>query len=75
MSPTDLAQRFLPVVVGARVGDAMGSPTEGLSAEEIRERFGWVDAFTGDGTDDSLMATKRSSLASFSMSAMVTSTR
>ncbi len=57
MSSTDLAQRFLPVVVGARVGDAMGTPTEGLSAEEIRERFGWVDAFTGDGTDDSLMAT------------------
>lgn len=54
---TELARRFLPVVVGARVGDAMGAPTEGLSGEEIGKRFGWVDGFTGDGTDDSLMAT------------------
>lgn len=53
----ELARRFLPVVIGARVGDAMGAPTEGLSAEDIAERFGWVDGFTGDGTDDSLMAT------------------
>jgi ADP-ribosylglycohydrolase len=35
----------------------MGAPMEGLSAEDIAERFGWVDGFTGDGTDDSLMAT------------------
>lgn len=52
----DLSRRFLPVVVGARVGDAMGSTTEGLSHGNIDERFGWVDGFTGDGTDDSLMA-------------------
>jgi ADP-ribosylglycohydrolase len=35
----------------------MGAPTEGLSSEDIAHRFGWVDGFTGDGTDDSLMAT------------------
>jgi ADP-ribosylglycohydrolase len=52
----DLARRFLPVVVGARVGDAMGAPTEGMTAEAIVERFGRVDTFSGDGTDDSLMA-------------------
>jgi ADP-ribosylglycohydrolase len=52
----ELARRFLPVVVGARVGDAMGAPVEGLVAEDIERRFGWVDTFTGDGTDDSLMA-------------------
>jgi ADP-ribosylglycohydrolase len=52
----ELTRRFLPVVVGARVGDAMGAPVEGLSSEEIRVRFGWVDGFSGDGTDDSLMA-------------------
>ncbi len=52
----ELADRFLAVVVGARVGDAMGAPTEGMSAEEIASRLGWVDRFTGDGTDDSLMA-------------------
>jgi ADP-ribosylglycohydrolase len=56
MPGMELARRFLPVVVGARVGDAMGAPTEGLSPEAIAERFGWVDTFTGDGTDDSLMA-------------------
>lgn len=56
-STEELARRFLPVVVGARVGDAMGAPSEGLSFEEIRARFGWIDEFTGDGTDDSLMAT------------------
>lgn len=52
----DLAQRFLPVIVGARVGDAMGTPTEGMSFDEIRKEFGWVNDFSGDGTDDSLMA-------------------
>lgn len=53
----ELARRFLPVVIGARVGDAMGAPTEGMSHEDISRRFGWVDDFAGDGTDDSLMAT------------------
>jgi ADP-ribosylglycohydrolase len=52
----ELDERFLAVVIGARVGDAMGSTTEGLSPEEIEARFGWVDDFAGDGTDDSLMA-------------------
>ncbi len=52
----ELARRFLPVVVGARAGDAMGTPTEGMTFETIRDRFGWVDGFTGDGTDDSLLA-------------------
>ena len=55
--PDELTSRFLPVVVGARVGDAMGAPTEGLEPAEIDDRFGWVSDFAGDGTDDSLMAT------------------
>lgn len=53
----ELVRRFLPVVVGARVGDAMGAPSEGMSAEDITARFGWIDTFAGEGTDDSLMAT------------------
>jgi ADP-ribosylglycohydrolase len=53
----ELSERFLPVVIGARVGDAMGAPTEGMAPDAIRSRFGWVDGFAGDGTDDSLMAT------------------
>jgi ADP-ribosylglycohydrolase len=55
--PDELSRCFLPVVVAARVGDAMGEPTEGLEPGEIKDRFGWVDEFSGDGTDDSLMAT------------------
>jgi ADP-ribosylglycohydrolase len=55
--PDELTTRFLAVVIGARVGDAMGTPTEGLEPAEIAERFGWVNDFVGDGTDDSLMAT------------------
>ena len=52
----DVVARYQGVVIGARVGDAMGTPTEGLSAVEINSRFGWVTEFEGDGTDDSLMA-------------------
>lgn len=37
------------------IGDAMGTPTELLEPEEIERRFGWVDTFEGDGTDDSIM--------------------
>lgn len=55
--PDELTSRFLPVVIGARVGDAMGTPTERLEPSEIADRFGWVSDFAGDGTDDSLMAT------------------
>lgn len=53
----ELTRRFLCVVIGARVGDAMGAPTEGMEPYEIKERFGWVSDFAGYGTDDSLMAT------------------
>ena len=37
------------------IGDAMGTQTEHLEAEEIERRFGWADAVEGDGTDDSIM--------------------
>jgi ADP-ribosylglycohydrolase len=49
-------ERFLNVVLSARVGDAMGTPTEGLTADDIHEKFGWVSTYEGDGTDDSMMA-------------------
>ena len=57
LSEQAMRSRFLNVVVAARVGDAMGSPTEGMSVDLILERFGWVSTFSGQGTDDSLMAT------------------
>lgn len=37
------------------VGDAMGTPTENLEPEEIERRFGWLESFEGDGTDDTVM--------------------
>jgi ADP-ribosylglycohydrolase len=52
-----LHKRFLNVVVASRVGDAMGTPTEGLTSEQVDSHLGWVREFRGDGTDDSLMAT------------------
>jgi ADP-ribosylglycohydrolase len=56
MDGGDLSDRILAVLVGARVGDAMGAPTEGMDAGEIERRYGWVAEFAGSGTDDSLMA-------------------
>ena len=38
-------------LLGGLIGDAMGSPTEGMEPEAIEERFGWVDDFDGTGTD------------------------
>ena len=37
------------------VGDAMGTPTENLEPDQIKDRFGWVESFEGDGTDDTIM--------------------
>src|SRR5580692_6573515 len=37
------------------IGDAMGTPTENLEPAEIEQRFGWVDSFEGDGTDDTIL--------------------
>jgi len=51
-----IQQRFFNIVVASRVGDAMGTPTEGLSPEQVESEFGWLADFAGDGTDDSLMA-------------------
>lgn len=56
MNGGELSDRILAVLVGARVGDAMGSPTEGMDAGEIDRCYGWVAEFDGAGTDDSLMA-------------------
>jgi ADP-ribosylglycohydrolase len=56
MDRGDLTDRILAVLIGARVGDAMGAPTEGMEADEIERRYGWVSDFAGSGTDDSLMA-------------------
>jgi len=56
---TDAANRFethvLACLAFGVIGDAMGTPTENLEPAEIEQRFGWVDWFEGDGTDDTIM--------------------
>ncbi|MGG5821343.1 ADP-ribosylglycohydrolase family protein [Falsiroseomonas sp. HW251] len=37
------------------VGDAMGTPSENLTADTIAARFGRIETFTGTGTDDTIM--------------------
>lgn len=42
-------------LLGGLIGDAMGTPTENKEPEEIEARFGWVEDFSEDGTDDSIL--------------------
>lgn len=50
-----LFDKVLGCLLGGVIGDAMGTPTENLSFDEIQQRFGWVQTFSGDGTDDSIL--------------------
>lgn len=50
-----LFDKVLGCLLGGVIGDAMGTPTEKLTHEEIQQRFGWVSTFSGDGTDDSML--------------------
>jgi ADP-ribosylglycohydrolase len=52
-----LGARAEGCLLGALVGDAVGSLTEGLSYEEIGERFGWVHdpVEEASGSDDSYL--------------------
>jgi ADP-ribosylglycohydrolase len=56
---SDISSRFerhaLACLAFGVIGDAMGTPTENLEPAEIEKRFGWVDTFEGDGTDDTIM--------------------
>lgn len=54
-SLSKLERHALACLAFGVIGDAMGSPTELLEPDEIERRFGWVDTFEGDGTDDSIM--------------------
>jgi len=51
----DLADRAFGCLAGGVIGDAMGTPTENLEPDDIERRYGWLDDFEGDGTDDSIM--------------------
>jgi hypothetical protein len=37
------------------IGDAMGTPSENLEPADIEQRFGWVESFEGNGTDDTIL--------------------
>ncbi len=42
-------------LLGGLIGDAMGTPTENMEPAAIAQKYGWVDDFDGDGTDDSIL--------------------
>jgi len=57
----DIRHRFRGAILGLAIGDALGMPVEGLSPDEIRQRFGRVTDFlpspygdlnAGEWTDD-----------------------
>src|SRR5882724_2884507 len=50
-----LESRAFGCLIFGVIGDAMGTPTENLEPEQIEAKFGWVESFEGDGTDDSIM--------------------
>jgi len=58
-----MRSKFAGCLLGVAIGDSLGMPVEGLSAEEIKERFGRVEDFlpspdgfpAGEYTDDTEM--------------------
>ncbi len=47
--------KALGCLLGGLIGDAMGTPTEGKDYRVIKDTLGWVDDFSTDGTDDTVM--------------------
>jgi ADP-ribosylglycohydrolase len=54
-TPSRFETHVLACLAFGVIGDAMGTPTENLQPAEIAQRYGWVDSFEGDGTDDTIM--------------------
>lgn len=55
MSRESILSKAHSCLLGGLIGDAMGTPTENLEPDAIAEKYGWVDDFSGDGTDDSIL--------------------
>lgn len=53
-----LRDRFAGCLLGGAIGDALGMPAEGLTREQIRAAWGWLDRFA-DPAPDSLCRTLR----------------
>ena len=54
---TTLYSKTLGCLLGGLIGDAMGTPSEGMSCRQVEAQFGWIDDFSSDGTDDTVMKT------------------
>jgi ADP-ribosylglycohydrolase len=52
---TQLYRKTLGCLVAGLIGDAIGTPTEGKTPEEIEKAHGWLADFSADGTDDTVM--------------------
>ncbi len=50
----ELEQKYVGMVVGAAVGDALGMPAEGLSREEIKDKFGLIQHYLRPQKDSKL---------------------
>lgn len=55
LESTVLYKKSLGCLLGGIIGDAMGTPTEGKDYRWIEQNLGWVEDFTSDGTDDTVM--------------------
>jgi len=55
LESTILYKKTLGCLLGGIIGDAVGTPAENKDYQTIEERFGWIDDFDGDGTDDTVM--------------------
>ena len=47
--------KVLGCMIGGFIGDSIGTPTEGKDFKEIEIEFGYVNDFTEEGTDDTIM--------------------
>ena len=50
---SQLYRKIYGSLLGGVIGDAMGAPSERMTYEEIKEKFGYINDFEGAGTDDS----------------------
>jgi ADP-ribosylglycohydrolase len=46
-------EKVLGCLLGGLIGDAMGAPVEDMRYADIEKKYGLVDDFEGEGTDDS----------------------
>ena len=48
-------EKTLGSLMGGLIGDAMGTPTEAMHYTDIEKKYGWIDDFDCDGSDDTVM--------------------